>query len=328
MPRPPKGQRTPPTEEWKQLELLFTSAEQRIYEQIRPVVLFGIPPRERAKAVGVPERTLYRQVERFTAQGMRSLFVAAPVPPRPHLPDAIRAAVAALHAEYPALHLREIATICYVRFGRKLSHNTVKRILAEPPSRPTAARRYPPFHEMEPEARRTAIIRLHAEGWHPSSIAGYLQTSRQTVHTTLTRWVEKGVRGLPNMSHAPTHPRRKVTFATLTTIRRLGRNSGLGAWRVHAALLREGIRLSPRTCGRMLALNRELYHVPKLEPKRHEPKPMPFRARYRHQYWSVDIRDLDHKLGGGNIYAITILENYSRAVLASAISRTQDLQRI
>src|SRR3712207_3329843 len=52
---------------------------------------------------------------------------------------------------------------------------------------------------------------------------------------------------------------------------------------------------------------------------------MPFAARYRHQYWSVDIRYLDHQLGGGNIYVITILENYSRAVLASAISRTQDL---
>jgi hypothetical protein len=30
------------------------------------------------------------------------------------------------------------------------------------------------------------------------------------------------------------------------------------------------------------------------------------------------------RLGGGNIYAITILENYSRAILASAVSCTQD----
>ncbi|MDP9313420.1 MAG: DDE-type integrase/transposase/recombinase [Chloroflexota bacterium] len=51
---------------------------------------------------------------------------------------------------------------------------------------------------------------------------------------------------------------------------------------------------------------------------------MPFRAAYRHQYWSVDVRYLDHQLGGGNVYAITILENYSWAVLASAVTRTQD----
>ena len=41
MPRPSKRQRIEPTEEWEQLELLFTSPEQRVYEQIRPVVLLG-----------------------------------------------------------------------------------------------------------------------------------------------------------------------------------------------------------------------------------------------------------------------------------------------
>jgi putative transposase len=40
----------------------------------------------------------------------------------------------------------------------------------------------------------------------------------------------------------------------------------------------------------------------------------------------VDVRYLDmHQLGGGMIYVITVLENFSRAVLASAVSRSQDL---
>jgi len=52
---------------------------------------------------------------------------------------------------------------------------------------------------------------------------------------------------------------------------------------------------------------------------------MPFRAERRHQVWSVDIRYLDmHRLGGGMIYCMSILENFSRAVLASAISRRPD----
>ncbi len=38
----------------------------------------------------------------------------------------------------------------------------------------------------------------------------------------------------------------------------------------------------------------------------------------------MDVRYLEHQLGGGNVYSITILENYSRAVLASAVSRTQN----
>jgi putative transposase len=325
MPKP-KRQRIEPTEQWEQLELLFTSSEQRTYELIRPVVLFGMPPKERAKETGAAERTLYRAVQRFAQHGMRSFFATPPAPPTLRIPDKICEAIVALKTEHPGLHFREIATICYVRFGRKLSHKTVKRVLVQTPPPKEINRRYPPFHEIDdPAARRIAIIRLHAEGWNAKSIADYMKTSRKTVHATLKRWVEEGVYGLPNKSRAPKRPWHKVDFKAMTVIRRLGRNPGLGAWRVHAALKREGIRLSPRTCGRMLALNRELYTVARPAPQPREKKSMPFRAAYRHQYWSVDIRYLDHQLGGGNVYVITILENYSRAVLASAISRTQDL---
>jgi transposase InsO family protein len=51
---------------------------------------------------------------------------------------------------------------------------------------------------------------------------------------------------------------------------------------------------------------------------------MPFQAHRRHQYWTVDVRYLDHQLGGGNIYSVTILDNYSRFIVGSAISQTQD----
>jgi putative transposase len=54
---------------------------------------------------------------------------------------------------------------------------------------------------------------------------------------------------------------------------------------------------------------------------------MPFAAQRRHQYWSVDVRYIeDHALGTGKpAYVISILENCSRALLASAISPRQDL---
>ncbi len=64
----------PPTEEWSQLELLVGSAEQRVYELIRPVVLFGRPPTVRARETGAPQRTLYRQADAFDRDGMISLF--------------------------------------------------------------------------------------------------------------------------------------------------------------------------------------------------------------------------------------------------------------
>ena len=83
-----------------------------------------------------------------------------------------------------------------------------------------------------------------------------------------------------------------------------------------------GIFLSPRTCGRILALNRKLYGLPKPAPVPREPKPMPFAAARRHQYWSADIRYVDHGLGDFKVYSITMLDNYSRAIVASGLSRT------
>ena len=37
----------------------------------------------------------------------------------------------------------------------------------------------------------------------------------------------------------------------------------LGKWRMHTALLRMGIEVSPATCGRIMAANRQLYGIEK-----------------------------------------------------------------
>jgi hypothetical protein len=61
------------TDEWEQIELLCGWPEQRDYELIRPLVLFGGPASERAGATGAAsERTLQRRVVRFEAEGMES----------------------------------------------------------------------------------------------------------------------------------------------------------------------------------------------------------------------------------------------------------------
>src|SRR5204862_5014735 len=59
--------------------------------------------------------------------------------------------------------------------------------------------------------------------------------------------------------------------------------------------------------GRLLALNRSLYgiEVPKGSP--HEKKEMPFKATFRHEYWSVDVRYIEeHRVAEvqGPIYLI------------------------
>jgi hypothetical protein len=44
------------------------------------------------------------------------------------------------------------------------------------------------------------------------------------------------------------------------------------------------------------------------------------------EYWSADIRYVDHRLPlGGSAYVVSVLENHSRAILSSMLSRSQDL---
>ena len=321
-----KRDRIPPTDDWQQLELRLDTPGQRSYEAIRPVVVFGDPIPERATATRLHARTLARYVARFEAAGLRGLEPAPKRERHQRVPEEIRQAIIDLRREHPPLHFREIATICWARFGHKLGHNTVRRILAEQPPPPRTTRRFPPYHAIpDAFARRRAVLQLHFEGWNKVSIAAYLEVSRPTVDAILRRWVREDLAGLHDKSHRPHQPATKQTLAAIQTVARLQQNPALGEFRIHAALKQVGIDLSPRTCGRILALNRKLYGLPKPPKAPRDPKPMPFAAQYRHQVWSVDLRYLDHHLGDFKVYCLTILDNYSRAVLASELSLTQDL---
>ncbi len=161
-----KRPRVAPTDDWQEIRRLTPWPEQRAYEELRPVVLFGRAVEERAGETGIPERTLYRRAARFDTEGMASLFPPPKVPKHQRLPPKIRQAIVALKAEHPAFHAHEITAICAIRFDHRPSPHTVKRILAEAPSSPQPARRFPPFHDIaDPAEARLAVVRLHSEGW-------------------------------------------------------------------------------------------------------------------------------------------------------------------
>jgi hypothetical protein len=107
-----RRRRAEPTDEWGQLELLCGWPEQRDYELIRPMVLFGSPASERASETGAAsERTLQRRAARFEAEGMESLF-GSEAARRKRLPPSVRRLVVDLKAEHPPLNPNEIAAIC------------------------------------------------------------------------------------------------------------------------------------------------------------------------------------------------------------------------
>lgn len=148
------------------------------------------------------------------------------------------------------------------------------------------------------------------------------------MYEVLKRWAEEGHTGLDDKSRAPHHPKRKVTMRDTNEVKKLASNPDLGAYRVMAALEQIGIKLSQSTCGRLLALNRNLYGLPQSKAGAPcERKEMPFKASFRHEYWSVDVRYIEeHRIADvkGPVYLISILENYSRAILASKISPRQN----
>ena len=322
-----KRVRTSPTEDWEALQLRLLWPEQQEYELIRPVVVFGLTPAERAEQTGAAARTIARRANVFDSAGFAGLLgVEAP---SPRVPEGIRDALLLLKGEYPAFNPHELVTIATVRFGRRLSYHTVKRVLDTGPVPAAPPRRFVPYHQLPSGTeRRLAIVRLHLEGWSVQSIAGYLETSRPTVYTALKRWVAEDFAGLPDKSRARKRRALKVDLATVETVRQLQENPLRGEFRMHSKLKHEfGIDLSPRTCGYIMAQNRALYGLPRREtPPPRPPLPMPFAARYPHQYWSVDLRYIDmHRLDADPVYCISILDNYSRCILASRLSRRQDL---
>jgi putative transposase len=323
--------RVEPTEEWAKLELLLEWPEQVEYERIRPPVLFGSPVAERSRQTGTPQTTLRRRIASFESEGMRGLFEPgeARAAGRTTLPPEMRRLILDLKTEHPPMRDNEIATICYVRFGRRPHGRTVRTAIEAGPTAIRMFRRFEPYHEItDAVERRLAVVTLHSEGWNTKSIAGYLKTSRPTVYRTLKRWIAEGVHGLEDK---PRGGKRKADLRAMNEVRKLQENPELGEFRVSAALEQLGIYLSPRTCGRILAVNRKLYGLKKPKRGSKEKKEMPFQSARRHEIWSVDVRYLDHNLPpdelpeGGKVYAVSVLENHSRALLASAITTSQDL---
>lgn len=128
-----KRERQERTDNWELIQQWCRMPEQRLYESIRPITLFGIPPAERAQETGFAEHTLRRTADTFDSLGMACLFRPTKQQREDHhrsLPVPMRQLIADLKAEYPNFSLREIAEICYVQFDRRPSHITVKQVLS------------------------------------------------------------------------------------------------------------------------------------------------------------------------------------------------------
>src|SRR5260370_33555248 len=100
-----KRERRERTDNYHLLQQWCRTPEQRLYEGIRPVVLYGIPPAERAQETGLAERSLDRAADAFDTHGMISLFRPTKAPRGEHYP-ALPAALLALIVDLKPLYAR------------------------------------------------------------------------------------------------------------------------------------------------------------------------------------------------------------------------------
>ena len=234
-----KRRRIEPTDDWELLLPLFSWPEQRNYEELRPVTLFGASVAERARETGTPERTLYRRVERFERDGMMNLFATDPAAARARrrgLEPSIRRMIVELKAEQPRLNDNEISNIVYVRTGRRLGKHTPGRVLSEEVVPLKLSDLFEPYREArDVREARQAVVALHLDGWSVKSIASYMRVSRTTVYRVIGRWIEEGEAGLADKQSGRPGGVRKMDLATMDFIRRSQENPELGAFRIHAA---------------------------------------------------------------------------------------------
>src|SRR5579863_8688949 len=92
------------THNWEEIRPLLKDAAQITYEIIRPILLFGVSPRERAEETGMSKSAIYYKANLFDVSGMAGLMPPMPPPAvakedKRVLPPPMRQAIVDAHAE-------------------------------------------------------------------------------------------------------------------------------------------------------------------------------------------------------------------------------------
>jgi transposase InsO family protein len=328
----------PAPDDFQQLALRFTDPIQHDYEVIRPLMLVDETVAARSREIGVDRATIAEKARRFLEQGMLGLIDRRTTTPsrRHHFPDVVASYLLYLKQLYPAIHDRELVRIVGRKYGYHTNHHTVKRFLDDHPIPVQLPLPVTYFHQFEDAYRaRWTVVRMFYEGWHQQSIAGCLHLSRQHVGNILAAFDRDGFAGLEDQrTRPPTHPANQLTLPFLKEVLEIQQEyPRAGFFRVRG-LLAQRIGADPpseRTIARAMALNRRHHGAPrpwstaKTPTTTEEVKEFPFAPTSRHQYWFIDVRYLV-RIGEDEhwTYSITVIEGYSREILAATASEYQD----
>jgi transposase InsO family protein len=315
-----------PAPDFAQLQLRMTDQMQWRYELIRPLVLLEEgTPAQRAQETQTHPDTVRTFVRRFTKQGLLGLVTndVEVVKKKRSLPvsEEVQQEIHRLKALHGGFRYRELARILFYRFHERVDVKTIKQLWLQSPVAASEQLEFWTYQSYPDRLEaRLHVIKLFYQGWNKSSISRFLHVSRPTIDRWLARFEADHVASLMDKKGGPTSP-RKMWFPLMVEVYHLQKHHpDAGEFRIWSLLGRSDV--APRTVGRIMAINKQVYddipHVAKKGPKP-SPQPHPYKATRPHQYWFIDGRKMDFETEGVRWWSLIVLEGYSRTMVAGAI---------
>jgi transposase len=327
-----------------QLALIFddvpiTCPTQKRYHAIAGCLAGKASPREVAEQLNVGYSTVTEWVREFRNNGMGGLMESGTAGRNPYTPEKVIVQVIFLKTCLPKFGDRELARVVASLTGKALDHHTIRNLCRRfyfwGHAEFQKAISYPVPND--PIALRREILRFAKAGMTEVRIAQLLRLNRKTVRKWIRRWREtaadKVVRidqpCLFDLSRAPKNPKRKVYIGAIHAVLQLQKKYGYAGWfRIQGYLLKDyGIELGKTAIKKIMALNRRLHLAPVrpvevVEPEIREGPPKSVRA-FEHVF--IDLRYLDAKPEGVQLYSCLVLEGLSRTILAGSLTSAQDV---
>ena len=320
-------------------EVPLSCPAQERYHAIAPILAGKCSPTKQAESLNLGYSTVTRWLREFREKGLPGLFPETQYPRDPYTPERVIVTLLYFKCCAPKASDFELSRVVTHMTGYRLHNETVKALLG----------RYFFWRHEEfriawsipaaPEGMRQEIVKLRQAGWSDRTIAVLLRCNRKTVTKWWRRFQQSQQQPAPqkqmslwceDLSRVPNTTGRKVFFGAIHAVLELQKKYGYaGAWRIKGYLEKDyRIYLGETTIRKIMALNRRLHLAPQRPiavAEARDPREGPPKSSRPFEHTFLDIRYLDAKPAGVQLYSTLLLEGLSRTILAGSLTTEQEV---